>query len=139
MTQFLKHFRSASGTIMDLEFVKEKALQKLKRIHYWKRCEFVSGDFFKTVSISGDIFVLSRVLHDWNDEDSIKILSHIRSNMTNDSILYIIELIIPESITRENVESVYERFAKFGLYVVGLKRTLSEYCNLFPKKTGLKI
>ena len=103
MTQFLKHFRSASGTIMDLEFVKEKALQKLKENSLLERCEFVSGDFFKPFSISGDIFVLSRVLHDWNDEDSIKILSHIRSNMTNDSILYIIELIIPESITRENV------------------------------------
>ena len=74
MTQFLKHFRSASGTIMDLEFVKEKALQKLKENSLLERCEFVSGDFFKPFSISGDIFVLSRVLHDWNDEDSIKIL-----------------------------------------------------------------
>src|SRR5256885_8252449 len=33
------------------------------------RCTFVTGDAFQSISRGGDVYVMSRVLHDWPDED----------------------------------------------------------------------
>ncbi|CVI64909.1 Multifunctional cyclase-dehydratase-3-O-methyl transferase TcmN [Clostridiales bacterium CHKCI001] len=129
ITQFLKYFHHATGTILDLEFVKEKALQNLKKNMVIDRCDFVPGDFFKSFSISGDIFILSRVLHDWNDEDSIKILRNIKANMTDNSVLYIIELVIPEEVKRENID-VYMNDLQIWAVCGGTERKLLEYYKL---------
>lgn len=38
------------------------------------RCEFVAGDFFKEIPSGGDVYLLKRILHDWNDDDAARIL-----------------------------------------------------------------
>lgn len=42
------------------------------------RCEIVGGDFFESVPAGADGYILSFVVHDWNDEDSIRILRNCR-------------------------------------------------------------
>ena len=39
-----------------------------------ERCEIVGGDFFQTVPGGGDAYLLSRVIHDWDDAPASTIL-----------------------------------------------------------------
>jgi hypothetical protein len=56
--------------------------------------EFVAGSFFDRVP-SGDAYVLSAILHDWDDEHATAILRTIRAAATSDARLLIIESVIP--------------------------------------------
>ncbi|WP_373280471.1 methyltransferase, partial [Methylogaea oryzae] len=38
------------------------------------RCEVRQGDFFESVPAGGDVYLLKAVIHDWNDEESARIL-----------------------------------------------------------------
>jgi hypothetical protein len=58
------------------------------------RIEFVEGSFFDRVPI-GDVYVLSTILHDWDDERAAAILRTIRAAASDDNRLIIIESIVP--------------------------------------------
>src|SRR6516165_8418368 len=55
------------------------------------RCEIVGGDFFKSVPADGDGYILSRVIHDWDDDAALKILHNCRSAMRLDGRLLLVE------------------------------------------------
>jgi hypothetical protein len=57
-------------------------------------CEFVAGDFFKTVPPGGDVYLVKRILLDWSDEDVVRILSNCRAAMAGFARLLIIEALI---------------------------------------------
>jgi hypothetical protein len=57
------------------------------------RLEFVAGSFFETVP-AGDAYVLSAILHDWDDEHAAAILRVIRSTAPPDARLLILESVI---------------------------------------------
>jgi hypothetical protein len=59
------------------------------------RCRIVTGSFFDSIP-SGDIYLLSRVLHDWPDEKASLILANCRKSIGDDGILLIREAVIPE-------------------------------------------
>jgi len=54
-------------------------------------------DFFKEFNIKSDVFIMSRVLHDWNDERALLILKNIAKNMRNNTKLYLFETIVPDN------------------------------------------
>jgi O-methyltransferase domain/Dimerisation domain len=60
------------------------------------RCAFVSGDFTVGVPDGGDVYILSRVLHDWDDGLCRTILARIASAMHDHSRLLIVERLLPE-------------------------------------------
>jgi hypothetical protein len=59
-----------------------------------ERCTFVAGDFFERVP-PGDVYVLSTILHDWDDERAAAILRTIRKAATADARLVVLETIVP--------------------------------------------
>jgi hypothetical protein len=58
------------------------------------RIEFVEGSFFESVP-PGDVYVLSTILHDWDDESATAILRTIRAAATPESRLILIEAVVP--------------------------------------------
>jgi len=58
------------------------------------RIEFVAGSFFETAP-TGDTYVLSAILHDWDDEAAAAILRTIRSAAPAKARLLLIESVIP--------------------------------------------
>ncbi len=58
------------------------------------RCRFVEGSFFDGVPQGGDAYLLSRVLHDWNDDRAAAILRSTRRAMARGASLFVIERII---------------------------------------------
>lgn len=55
------------------------------------RCEIVGGDFFESVPAGGDAYVLSRVIHDWDDDAALKILGNCRRAIGPDGRLLLLE------------------------------------------------
>ncbi|MEJ2862043.1 methyltransferase [Actinomycetospora flava] len=61
-----------------------------------ERAEAVGGDFFTAVPAGADCYVLSSVIHDWNDEDAVTILRRIREAMDPAGRLLVLETVLPE-------------------------------------------
>jgi len=60
-----------------------------------ERCTFVEGSFFERVP-EGDVYVLSTILHDWDDESAAAILRTIRAAAAPDARLVLVESVVPE-------------------------------------------
>jgi O-methyltransferase domain len=58
------------------------------------RIEFVAGSFFESVP-RGDVYILSTILHDWDDERSEAILRTIGAGTPEGARLLILETVIP--------------------------------------------
>lgn len=54
------------------------------------RCTFVGGSFFERIP-PGDAFVLSTVLHDWDDDSALRILGTVRAAGGDDARLVLLE------------------------------------------------
>jgi hypothetical protein len=60
------------------------------------RCQLVGGDFFTDVPAGAGAYLLSRVLHDWTDDDAHRVLATCRAAMGPGSRLLVVEAILPE-------------------------------------------
>jgi O-methyltransferase domain len=48
------------------------------------RITIEAGNFFETVPIEGDAYLLSHVIHDWNEDRCLTILGHCRKAIKPD-------------------------------------------------------
>ena len=60
------------------------------------RHEVRSGDIFEGVPAGGDVYLLSRVLQDWDDDRCATLLSHIRAVLPANGRLLILERVVPD-------------------------------------------
>jgi hypothetical protein len=84
------------GIVLDMPHAKQQALAKIEAGHLQNRCFFEEGSFFETIPSGASAYVMKSVLHDWNDEDSKKILSKVKEAMPPNGKLLMIEYLIPE-------------------------------------------
>ena len=84
------------GTLGDLSYIIKDLQGKISQSKLNSRCEAVSCDFFSSIPEGKDIYILMNILHDWDDEKSSTILQNCRNSMTDESLLLIIESIVPE-------------------------------------------
>ena len=61
-----------------------------------ERCEVVAGNFFESVPGGGDVYLLSHVIHNWDDDAANSILRNCRDAMNTDGTLLIVEMIMPD-------------------------------------------
>jgi hypothetical protein len=63
------------------------------------RCQIVGGSFFDSVPEGANAYLLKGVIHDWPDDDAIKILTNIRRAIPPDGTLLLVESLV-DSATR---------------------------------------
>src|SRR5262249_15154280 len=61
------------------------------------RCEAIGGNMFETVPVGG-LYLLSRVLHNWDDAHVVAILETCRKAMDSRSTMLVVERVLPEKI-----------------------------------------
>lgn len=59
------------------------------------RCEVLEGDFFAQVPTGADVYILKSVLHDWPDDDAVRILQSCARAMRPASRLLVVERVLP--------------------------------------------
>lgn len=89
------------------------------------------GNFFDAVPAGSDAYVLSRVIHDWSDDDAVKILENCRHAMLDDSVLLLAEALLPERAV-DNPEAVRMDLHMLTL-LHGRERTEGEYVQLVSR------
>ena len=61
-----------------------------------ERCDCVVGDFFDAIPAGADAYLLSRVIHDWDDAEAQRILTTCREAMPVGARVLLVEAILPE-------------------------------------------
>jgi hypothetical protein len=135
----LKAHPDLRGVLFDLPRVVDAARAELERAGIAHRCETVGGDLLSSIPRGGDVYLLSRVIHDWDDEKSILILKNCRAAMSPTSKLLLAERTIPEMIepsahTQAQLLSDLNMLVRNG----GRERTDTEYGSLFGA-AGLRL
>jgi len=116
------------GTVFDQEPAIEMAKQHLLSDAYGGRCSAIAGDFFDSVPEGADAYILSSVIHDWDDDHSIRILKNCRRAMTRNGRLLLVEMVVPEPGA-----NCFSKLLDLNMLVMtgGRERTKSEFCTLF--------
>ncbi|MEU5042128.1 methyltransferase [Streptomyces griseorubiginosus] len=83
------------GVLLERPHAVEAAEKAFAEAGLADRCRFVAGDFTSEVPGGGDLYVLSRVLHDWDDERCLTILRRCARAMAPGSELLLIERLLP--------------------------------------------
>ncbi|MGW3819584.1 methyltransferase [Streptomyces sp. NPDC005046] len=82
------------GLLLERPHTVETARRLLGAAGHTARCTFRAGDF-ADVPAGGDVYVLSRVLHDWDDDRCREILRHCARAMPDTADLLVVERVLP--------------------------------------------
>ncbi|MFJ3922266.1 methyltransferase [Streptomyces sp. NPDC090022] len=82
------------GILLERPHAVEAARRLLDAAGCGARCDYRAGDF-ADVPPGGDVYVLSRVLHDWDDDRCREILRHCARAMPAHADLLIVERLLP--------------------------------------------
>jgi len=135
LAHILQRHPAARGTIVDMPQVVKQAREKLAAQGLAERCDAVVGDFFTTSPEGQDVYILSQILHDWDDDNCLRILKTLRQAMRPDSRLLIVETVLPgdNAMHFGNLQDV-----AMLLLLGGKERTEPEYAALLGR-AGLRI
>ena len=120
----------ASGVLGDLAEVAEAARGYLGQSECSDRCEVLAIDMFDEIPIQADACILKRVIHDWPDDDAIKILVNCRRVIDPSGRVVVVEPVISDLTSALMDLSLLP----FG----GRERTTNDYERLFSA-AGLKV
>ncbi|MGW5347936.1 methyltransferase [Streptomyces sp. NPDC004050] len=130
MAQILGAAPRLRGVLLEREHVVAAARARLERTGTADRCTFLTGDFTRSVPGGGDVYVLSRVLHDWDDERCLEILRRCAEAMPAEAELLVVERLLPT----DGAESLAVAWNLHMLCNVGgRERTLDHYRGLLAE------
>jgi hypothetical protein len=123
---------SLRAVLLELPHVAAKARERLEAAGLAGRSEVVEGSMFDAVPGGGDVYLLSRVLHDWPDERAVAILGNCRKAMRDGSALLVLERLLPDRIER-SLEAEAATCSDLTMMVMngGRERTDAEFRALF--------
>ncbi|MEN8157806.1 MAG: methyltransferase [Bacteroidota bacterium] len=94
LAAILRKNSACEGVVFDLPNALSRAGEVIGEFSLENRMETLGGDFFKEVPAGGDLYMMKSVLHDWSDEDSLKILANLHRAMKPGARLLVIESVI---------------------------------------------
>ncbi|XP_061143439.1 probable bifunctional dTTP/UTP pyrophosphatase/methyltransferase protein isoform X2 [Syngnathus typhle] len=116
-----------SVTVFDLPTVVEMSPRFLPPCTK-EKVTFVAGDFFKDALPKADLYILSRILHDWSDDKVNLLLSKIADACTPGCAVVIAETMLDEWSTYSTLQSL-----NMLVQTEGRERTQRDYAALLNK------
>jgi len=86
---------NSRGVLFEMPHVVERARPTFEKAGLAERCDLVGGDFFAAVPPGGDVYILKKVIHDWDDKQARSILQTCRAAASSQGRLLLIELVVP--------------------------------------------
>lgn len=124
----LNRYPAMRGLLFDQPHVVDRAHPQLEAAGVLGRCAFVGGDFFEAVPGGADAYLLSYILHDWDDARAGRILDNLRRAMPAGA-----RLLVLENVLQDDDRPSFGKLLDVHMMVVtgGVERTEAEYRPLF--------
>jgi hypothetical protein len=120
----------ARGVLFDQTHVVAGAPAVLDAAGVADRCAIVGGSFFDGIPGGADLYVLRSVVHDWEDEDAVRILGSVRRAVPDHGTVALVERIV----VGPN-EGPAAKWSDLNMLVApgGRERTQAEFDDLFRR------
>jgi len=132
LCSLLVKYPHLKGTVIELDSViKNNDLLWAEKMGVKDRCTYVGGNMFSKVP-AADAYIMKMILHDWSDDECVKILSNIYNAASENGTVLIAEHLVPGP-----EEPHFSKLFDIHMMCVatGKERTVEEYADLL-KKTG---
>ena len=100
----------------------------LQAPEFARRCEFTAADFFASVPSGADLYLLKRILHDWDDDNAVQILKNCRAALPAHGRLVVIEAVMAPG---NNPDPNKALDVSIMALTRGRERTAGEFGELF--------
>jgi predicted O-methyltransferase YrrM len=131
----LRRHRELRAVVYDQPEVARHATEVLTAAGVADRAQVAGGDFFTAVPTGGDTYLLSMILHDWNDAQALSILENVRQAMGRHSELLVVDAVVPEGDAPH--DGKLRDLIMLALHP-GRERTEAEFAALF-ERAGLRL
>ncbi|MBP6903535.1 MAG: methyltransferase domain-containing protein [Burkholderiaceae bacterium] len=130
------------GLLFDLDHAAAGGQARLREAGLADRATVTSGDFFAELPQPVDVILLKSVLHDWNDDDAVRILRRACQALAPEGRVLVIERVMPDRVQdlpehRTAARSDLNMLVGLG----GRERTAADYgallhaAGLAPRRT----
>lgn len=118
-----------NGILFDVE----RVMQRHEMREMGERVSFINGSFFDEIP-KADCLLLKTIIHDWNDDDSVKILNNCRNSLNPGGKILLIEQVVEDPFTMASLFYDLHMQVMLG----GAERTRQEFRDLL-ETAGLKL
>jgi hypothetical protein len=131
----LQHYPRMQGLLYDLPGVVERARPAIEAAGVADRCRAIGGNFFESVPVGADAYLLRHIIHDWSRDQCLTILRNVRDAMGPESRVLVVENVLPPG----NAPS-FGKVLDLNMLVIpgGEERTEEEYRQLY-EEAGLRL
>jgi O-methyltransferase domain len=127
---------TARGVLFDLPSVIARATPVVDRAGVADRVSLRAGDFFEAVPQGCDRYLLQAIMHDWDDDSCVRILTNVRKAMARDARVLVFEQELPRHGGKDLAKLIdLEMLVDTG---GGRERTGQEFIALFAR-AGLRV
>jgi hypothetical protein len=92
------------GVIFDLPEVAPAASARIAETSLSGRCSVEAGSFFERVPEGGDLYLLAKVLHDWDDDAALEILQRVRASATEETRLLVLDSVVTADVDSQKTK-----------------------------------
>ena len=130
LSLILNRYPGLHGVVFDQPHVITEAESLLAERGMSDRIAVQTGNFFESVPAGFDAYILSHIIHDWDDNKSVQILKNCRKGINPGGRLLILEWVLPEGDT-PHVAKVVD--INMMMLTGGEERTGKQYERLLEK------
>jgi hypothetical protein len=134
LAHLLQRLPEATGVVYDLPHVVAAAEPTIKGFGLEDRLTAEAGDFFERVPAGGDCYLTAMILHDWDDESVVRILSRIREAAAPGAAIRCVEFVLPDGDQPHMAKMI--DLTMLGM-LTGRERRADEFAGLF-ERAGLR-
>ncbi|GAB3258657.1 acetylserotonin O-methyltransferase [Kineosporia babensis] len=131
----LQQAPQAQGILFDAERSTGEAPSVLAAAGVQDRATIRNGTYFDKLPAGADVYVLKHILHDFSEQDCLRVLSNVREAIADGGRMLVIEYVLDDP-NQHHPGTVIDLWL---LLLLGAQeRTLQQYTDLFAK-AGLKV
>jgi len=135
LAQLLSSHPELRGAVLDLPEARAGALATFAEAGIAERAEFLAGDFFASVPPGYDLHLITAVLHDWSDDDCVRILGNCAAALEPGGRIVVVDSELQPG--RRNAFAQATDALMLAYTPGGRERTVDEFAALW-QRVGLR-
>jgi hypothetical protein len=123
----LKQHAEVRGTLAEMPSLLAAADGAIAQDGLTNRCQAVACNFFESIPAGGDLYFMKNIVHDWADEQALRLLKNIRQVIPAGGTLLLAEAVLDDTPAPH-----FGKFIDIEMiaFVGGKERTASEFREL---------